>query len=426
MHLEFPSRFRFAENLVYLPEAPVPGLYATVLAKPPTSELLVFARWNGTRWVAAGPHTGLQAAGKQSWPDDLWVFDDGTGAAVYACGTFDANELGEPVRGVAKWTGEKWAPVGAGAGVDVIGQCRALAVFDDGRGPALYVGGTISEAGGRPVSNIARWDGDVWSDVGGGVWSSGVQPVTDMVVFDDGSGPALFVGGHLTHAGGLETWGVAKWTGDQWLPIAGRAISAAWVKSLAVHDDGTGPALYAAGIMGAIGRLRVQGIARWDGKTWTTVGATGGEPVIHVEDLAVFDDGSGAQLYASGGLGEWFGSDFTGLARWDGAQWHDMGRWDGLVIGGGAIAAHDDGSGPSLWFSSLSYSDPLFGRLRCVSPACAIADCDADGSTTFFDYLCFFNAYAAGDLGAADCDGDGSLAVLDFLCFQDAFAMGCP
>src|SRR5690606_12445186 len=107
---------------------------------------------------------------------DLCVFDDGSGPTIYGCGFFDANELGEPLGGVAKWDGEKWIDVGGG----VEGRGNAMCVFDDGRGPALYVGGWFYEAGGGrvPVWNIARWDGDVWSDVGGGV-SGGREFVKD-------------------------------------------------------------------------------------------------------------------------------------------------------------------------------------------------------------------------------------------------------
>jgi hypothetical protein len=35
----------------------------------------------------------------------------------------------------------------------------ALTVFDDGSGPALYAGGTFVTAGGVTVSRIAKWDG---------------------------------------------------------------------------------------------------------------------------------------------------------------------------------------------------------------------------------------------------------------------------
>jgi hypothetical protein len=51
-------------------------------------------------------------------------------------------------------------------------------------------------------------------------------------------------------------------------------------------------------------------------------------------------------------------------------------------------------------------------------------DCDASGSMDFFDFLCFQNAFAAGER-YADCDQSGSLDFFDFLCFQDQFAAGC-
>ena len=57
------------------------------------------------------------------------------------------------------------------------------------------------------------------------------------------------------------------------------------------------------------------------------------------------------------------------------------------------------------------------------STACA-ADCDGDGALTIFDFLCFQNAFAGGDM-AADCDGDGSITAADFACFQASFLDGC-
>src|SRR5690606_2061600 len=70
-------------------------------------------------------------------------------------------------------------------------------------------------------------------------------------------------------------------------------------------------------------------------------------------------------------------------------------------------------------------------RAVCADPADAAsfpggpgnADCDADFTLTFFDFLCFQDAFAAGE-AKAECDGDGQLTFFDFLCFQDAFA-GC-
>jgi hypothetical protein len=95
---------------------------------------------------------------------------------------------------------------------------RALGVYDDGAGPALYAGGNFTSAGGAAANYIARWDGSSWSALGAGVaanqiakwdgssWSAlgsgasgGMNPdVSALIVHDDGSGPALYAGGGFT------------------------------------------------------------------------------------------------------------------------------------------------------------------------------------------------------------------------------------
>jgi hypothetical protein len=58
------------------------------------------------------------------------------------------------------------------------------------------------------------------------------------------------------------------------------------------------------------------------------------------------------------------------------------------------------------------------------SPVC-YPDCDGNEVLDFFDFLCFQNAFLAGD-PYADCDGNGVLDFFDFLCFQNEFLAGCP
>ena len=56
-----------------------------------------------------------------------------------------------------------WIPTfGSRAELGISGVVDDLTVFDDGNGPALYVAGTISGAAGVPVNNIAKWDGVSW------------------------------------------------------------------------------------------------------------------------------------------------------------------------------------------------------------------------------------------------------------------------
>jgi hypothetical protein len=63
--------------------------------------------------------------------------------------------------------------------------------------------------------------------------------------------------------------------------------------------------------------------------------------------------------------------------------------------------------------------------MRIAADTPCYPDCDDNGVLDFFDFLCFQNAFLAGD-PYADCDGNGTLDFFDFLCFQNAFLAGCP
>jgi hypothetical protein len=146
--------------------------------------------------------------------DALAVYDDGGGPALYAGGAFGFAG-GIEVNRIARWDGSAWSPLAAPGGVGLDGPVRALAVFDDGGGPALYVGGDFTTAGGVPANNIARWDGAAWSAVSGpagdGVLGPPLAGVRALAGFDDGTGPGLYAGGDFTTAGGLASYNVGRW-----------------------------------------------------------------------------------------------------------------------------------------------------------------------------------------------------------------------
>src|SRR5262249_44912063 len=85
---------------------------------------------------------------------------------------------------------------------------QALTSWDDGHGPALYAGGSFTSAGGVAANRIAKWDGSSWSALGTGMNNSSVDA---LAVHDDGTGPALFAGGGFTVSpagdGLLAKWG---------------------------------------------------------------------------------------------------------------------------------------------------------------------------------------------------------------------------
>jgi len=251
------------------------------------------ARFDGTTWsdVGGGVFGTVRA---------MEVFDDGTGPQLYVAGSFfqAGGSGGIPVSNIARWDGQAWNPVGAGTNATV----HALEVYDDGTGPALYVGGDFTSAGGSTADHVARWDGLSWSEVGGGV----NRFVTDLLVADLGSGPELVVGGDFSTAGGIAADDVAVWNGTSWAPLG--AGPGASVRTLVLHDDGSGTALYSGSS---------QFVSRWDGLQWVSVGAASA-PAAAAQVLLSHDDGAGPALYA--GV-----SQVGGLLRWDGVSWSGVG-----------------------------------------------------------------------------------------------------
>ena len=371
------------------------------------------ARWDGKTWARLGE--GLNGSVYA-----LAIFDDGTGPALYAGGTFSRAGDIPDANGVARWDGREWSALGSGLHNDDpthVHNAAALVVFDDGSGPDLYVGGHFTEAGGVPAVNVARWDGHEWSAVGEGL--EGTPGIRALAVYDDGTGPALY-------AGGFTTRGLARWDGESWETVDSDVGA---VNALAVFDDGTGPGLYAGGQFSTAGGAPANRIARWDGESWSPLGSG---TSYEVRSLHVFDDGRGPALYVGGAFAYAGGVPVYGIARWDGREWSDPGGglFADRTYSVDSMTTFDDGSGPALYAGGrFSYAGGPGGvpvdniaRWRCES-AC-YADCDESGELDFFDFLCFQNEFAA-QTPYADCDASGGHDFFDFLCFQNEFAAGC-
>lgn len=216
--------------------------------------------------------------------------------------------------------------------------------FDDGQGggPALYIAGDFTDVGGR----VARWDGASWSGLAGGVAGGALPDAFGdvLITFDDGQGggPALYFGGSFSTAGGVSAKNIARWDGSSWSALG--AGLGAYMLEFAVFDDGGGPALYAGGTFTTAGGASANHIARWDGTSWSSLaGGVSG----WVEALAVFDDGSGPALFVGGSFLSADGTPANSIARWDGTSWSALGS--GLNNAVSTLCVFDDGGGPSLY-----------------------------------------------------------------------------
>ncbi len=299
--LEFAS----INALAVYDEGSGPRLFAGGKLRIAGSSFLV-ARWDGANWVGIDNFTGSSV---NSYVQSLCVFDDGIQPVLVASGKFVTSGA-TPSRYIAAWDGTTWK--GLGTGLD--GVAWAMCTFDDGTGPALYAAGHFIDAVVGNAFRIAKWDGTTWSYLGSPAPGGGM--VYALCVFDDGTGPALYAGGGFDHLDGVPANRIARFDGTSWSPV-GPGLNYGPVRCLTIHDNGTGPALYAGGTFELPG-LPWDGVARWNGTTWSHVGhgISGG-----VWTLASWNDGSGAKLVAGGGFVAVGAAYASHVAILEGAQW---------------------------------------------------------------------------------------------------------
>jgi hypothetical protein len=170
------------------------GGYFTTAGGNPANRI---AKWNGTGWSALG--SGLDG-GSLGAASVLALAV--SGSDVYVGGIFTMAGSHE-ANSIAKWNGSSWSALGSGMGGDnhrpVV---YALAVS----GSDLYAGGRFTMAGGSPAKGIAKWNGSTWSPLGSGIIGGYLPYVNALTVW----GSDLYVGGHFTAAGGKVSAYIAR------------------------------------------------------------------------------------------------------------------------------------------------------------------------------------------------------------------------
>jgi trimeric autotransporter adhesin len=285
---------------------------------------------------------------------------------LYAGGDF--TQAGEvAVNGLAVWDGASWSAVGDGVGAmqgTYKGIVRALAVTDD----ALYIGGDFTSLHDLATLDIARWDGRKLTALGDGLGDVDYGGVMDATgygsIYALAAGPdgSLYAGGDFTSAGNREPLrvnSVARWDGRSWEALGSgleKTYGKGEVRALAVDDAGT---LYAGGQFVAAGGEPAASIAQWDGRRWQPVGSGLGTDSVYayVNSLAVVGDA----LYAGGGMASIGGKKVAGLAIWQAGKWAGVG--DGLRNGyDGALALHPDGAGGFYAGGAFTGAGGVFSR----------------------------------------------------------------
>ncbi len=291
---------------------------------------------------------------------------------------------------------------------------HALAVV----GGYLYAGGEFTSADATPAHNLAVWDGSSWSQPFGGVDGQ----VRALLSFDDGSGPALYVGGEPMTPGGQAPSPIAKLGPGGWQPVAAAGSGAGYFNALCTYNDGTGQRLYAAGFVPLTSSTTT--LMRLDPGGWTN--ALNFQPYDEAGPAVRSVNENGPRALSPGPTRRPHRK--AGRPRDTHAQYNIYRRvW-------AVTPTFDDGSGSAAYIADGAYEyDPTsLGRVQRIRfcPAC-YANCDASTVPPVLnvnDFTCFLNKFAAGD-PYANCDGSATpptLNILDFTCFLNRFAAGCP
>lgn len=304
-------------------------------------------RWDGANWsqFGIGIASGSVAA-LASYNGDL-----------YAGGSLTSQ--GNIVR--FNSAAATWSPLSGGGALNCPGggscspRVNALLVKDG----LLYVGGQYASAGGLAANGIAAYSSATgWQSVGGGFTAglSGSAPtVNTLGAFDN----SLFAGGAFVAAGANTLNSVARWTGGDWVDVAG-GVQYGFVNTLGEF----GNRIFISGPIRAAGVSNTDSLAAWNGAAYESIGSANNTV------SSFLDDGNGV-LYACGAFTSIGGVSASRIAMWNGSAWSQVGpglanRVSSVAIYQNSLYACGDffgGSNPTriARFSNGSWSGLLTG-----------------------------------------------------------------
>jgi len=292
-------------------------------------------------------------AGSNAQISDTAIWDDGTGPALYAVGSFPTKEIGRidniflpnneqsAAWHIAKWDGRNWNIVGNSVlnqfdPLTKMSRLNTIQVFDpDGPGSqpsVLVVGGVVNNSFPQPRSATLMFDGTTWTQMGQNLGGMTQDDVRDLEIFNG----ELYACGRFNVSSGVT--GIAKWDPNTqfWIDVGGgipTALNFVRAERMAVGDaegDGTDE-LYVSGTFtfSVTGGSAVK-LAKWNGSNWSRVtGFTGtstanqanlGGPTL----LKFMNIGDGPALYVGDAI--YTGSNARGaaLARLKNGVWSTL------------------------------------------------------------------------------------------------------
>src|SRR5665213_1319648 len=188
------------------------------------------------------------------------------------------------------------------------------------QGTSVYIGGDFTKVSGVNSPGIAKWNGTEWVSVGGGV---------DGAVYSIAiSGSNVYIGGSFSQAGSVSALNIAEWNGASWTALAGGIDDdngQAQVNALAIVSSN----LYAGGLFDLADGNEATNIAHWNGSAWSALNNginyvpldTNDTTVASVNALAY----DGTNLYVGGTFNVAGTKTVANIAEWKSSSWSVVG-----------------------------------------------------------------------------------------------------
>ncbi len=257
--------------------------------------------WDGENWTYPDYSQGLEPRNDTALIKAIEV----VGGDVFVGGSFNGTVGGGTsyIRNIARWDGQSWHSLGGGLNSSV----WAIRANPNG---GVLVGGEFTKSDTTTLNRIAEWDGSAWSPLfQQGTTSQGTNNrVNDIEV----RGDDVFCCGLFTLVGNATPAKyVARWNSitQAWSDVGGGVNTYAY--RMAIHDTD----LYISGAFTLAGGDSVRNAGRWDGHRWHDVGLNG---AFRVDDIAVSDSGT---LYFCGDFGLGVNSSLRYVGKWNGTAW---------------------------------------------------------------------------------------------------------
>ncbi len=242
------------------------------------------------------------------------LYHDTLEGALFVGGDFQGIGGNNSQRSIAMWRGNQWYSLENGLNsYQWPASIRGIIRYND----EIYVCGAITDADGLVCNGIAKWDGFQWSSVGEGLLDYDDNPAfTFNLRVIQGE---LYACGQIFSAGNITANGIAKWNGTSWSDVHEFPFfdeNGDVITDCIIYND----ELYVCGSFYAGSGTGMLGIAKWNGSNWVGVGPIG---VGQASCMAVYN----GKLFVGGYFSSVMNPALPGnyIASWDGSTWDNVG-----------------------------------------------------------------------------------------------------